>query len=61
MFYSDHLKIAEDRDVFNNFFELKIFLATMLFAENAEHQGSGEDSLVTKEMYPKIIGCKRKW
>ena len=33
----------------------------MLFAGNIEHQGSGRDSLMRKEMYPKIIGFKKKW
>ena len=33
-------------------------LVTMLFAENVEHQESGNDSYVTKEMYPTIIRFK---
>ena len=33
----------------------------MLFAENVEEQGSGKESLVTNDMYPKIIGFKKKW
>ena len=33
----------------------------MLFAENVEEQVSGKESLVTKKMYPKIIGFKKKW
>ena len=32
----------------------------MLFPKNVEEQASGKESLVTKEMYPKIIGLK-KW
>ena len=40
---------------------LQKFLMTMLFAENVEEQGSGKESLVTREMYPKIIGFKKKW
>ena len=36
-------------------FFFRDFLSTMLFAENAEHQGSSKDSLVAKEMYPKRI------
>ena len=32
----------------------------MLFPKNLEEQASGKESLVTKEMYPKIIGLK-KW
>ena len=33
----------------------------MLFAENVEEQGSGKESLVMNEMYPKVIGFKKKW
>ena len=35
-------------------------LITMLFTENVEHQGSGKDSLVTKEIYPKTIRFKKR-
>ena len=40
---------------------LQNLLITMLFAENVEEQGSGKEWLVTKKMYPKIIGFKKKW
>ena len=40
---------------------LRNFLVTMLFTKNVEHQESGKDSLMTKEMYPKIFGFKTKW
>ena len=40
---------------------LRNFSVKMLFTENLEHQGSGKNSLVTKEMYPKIIRFKKKW
>ena len=40
---------------------LQKFLITMLFARNVEEQGSGKESLVTKEMYSEIIGFKKKW
>ena len=33
----------------------------MLFAENVKEQGSRKESLVTKEMYPKINGLNKKW
>ena len=40
---------------------LRNFLVTMLFTKNVEHQESGKDSLVTKEMYPKLFRFKTKW
>ena len=33
----------------------------LLFAGNVVEQGSGVDSLVTKKMYPKIIGMRKKF
>ena len=39
---------------------LRNFLITMLFAENVKEQGSRKESLVTKEIYPKINGLKKK-
>ena len=33
----------------------------MMFAENVEQSGSGKDRIVTKEMYPKIVGFRKKW
>ena len=40
---------------------LRNFLCMLLFAENVVKQGSGVDSLVTKKMYPKIIGVRKKF
>ena len=40
---------------------LRNFLCLLLFAQNVEEQGSGKDALVTKIMYPKIIGYRKKW
>ena len=39
---------------------LRNFWCMLLFAENVVEQGSGIDSLVTKKMYPKIIGMQKK-
>ena len=40
---------------------LRNFWCMLLFAENVVEQGSGVDSLVTKKMYPKIIGMRKKF
>ena len=40
---------------------LRNFVVTVLFGENVEEHGSGKGSLVTKEMYPRIIGFRKKW
>ena len=40
---------------------LKNFWCMLLFAENVVGQGSGIDLLVTKKMYPKIIGMRKKF
>ena len=40
---------------------LRNFWCMVLFAENVVEQGSGVDLLVTKKMYPKIIGIRKKF
>ena len=50
---------AHTRSALTNF--IRNFLVSLLFAENVEEQGSGNDRLVTKEMYPKIVGFRKKW
>ena len=40
---------------------LRNFWCMLLFAENVVEQGSGVDSLVTKKMYPKISGMRKKF
>ena len=40
---------------------LRNFWCMLLFAENVVGQSSGVDSLVTKKMYPKIIGMRTKF
>ena len=40
---------------------IRNFVISAFFVENVEEQGSGKDSLVTKEMYPKIVGYQKKW
>ena len=40
---------------------LRNFWCILLFAENVVEQGLGVDSLVTKKMYPKIIGMRKKF
>ena len=47
------------RNALANF--LRNFLVSLLFVENCEEQGNGKHSLVTKEMYPKIVGYRKKW
>ena len=32
-----------------------------MFAENVEEQGNENERLVTKEMFPKIVGFQKKW
>ena len=39
---------------------LRNFWCMLLFAENVVEQDSGIDSLVTKKMFPKIIGMQKK-
>ena len=43
----------------SNFF--RNFLPILLFAENVEEQGNGKDAIVTRLMFPKIIGLHKKW
>ena len=40
---------------------LRNFWCMLLFAENVVEQGSGIDSLVTKKMYQKSIGLRKKF
>lgn len=40
---------------------LRNFVVSLLFAENVEESGSGKNSVVTKDMYPKIVGFRKKW
>ena len=40
---------------------LRNFWCMLLFADNVVEQGLGVDSLVTKKMYPKIIGMRKKF
>ena len=37
------------------------FLVSALFAEDVEEHGSGNDTIVTKEIYPQIVGFRKKW
>ena len=37
------------------------FLLSVLFVENFEEHGNGNRRIVTKEIYPKIVGFRKKW
>ena len=50
---------AHVRGALTNF--IRNFLVSVLFAENVEEHGNGNDRIVTKEMYPKIVGFRKKW
>ena len=40
---------------------IRNLLVSLLFVENVEQQGSGVNSIVTKEMYSKLVGFRKKW
>lgn len=40
---------------------LRNLLCFLLFCENVEEAGSGKDAIVTKKMYPKIVGFRKEW
>ena len=50
---------AHTRAALASFF--RNYLVTMMFAENVEEQGDGNERLVIKEMFPKLIGFRKKW
>ena len=33
----------------------------LLFVENAEEHGNGKNRIVSREMYPKLVGFRKKW
>ena len=49
-----HIRIA-----LTNF--IRNFLVSLLFAEKVEEHGNGNNRIVTKEMYPKIVGFCKEW
>ena len=40
---------------------IRNFLTFILFTENAEEQRMGKDVIVTRKVYPKIIGFRKDW
>ena len=40
---------------------IRNFLPFLLFTENAEEQGKGKDGIVTRKLYPKIVGFRKDW
>ena len=43
----------------NNF--IRNFLVNLNFVENAEEHGNGKNCIVSREIYPKLVGIRRKW